>query len=66
MPSDIILNDDDIDIVGSVRLKRDENGSETLLLDVQNGNLVLGGNDTDGDVILRDNDGNDRVVDAPG
>lgn len=62
MASDIILNDDDVEIVGrGVRLKADESREQQLSLDSVHGNIWLGGDKQDGDLVLMDGDGVQRV-----
>jgi hypothetical protein len=59
--SDIVFVDDEIDVVGRVRLRRRRDNPETLLLDTEEGNVVLGGDERDGDLRMRDEAGVERV-----
>ncbi len=59
--SDIVFVDDEIDVVGRVRLRRRRDNPETLLLDTEEGNVVLGGDERDGDLRMRDGDGTERI-----
>lgn len=57
----IHINGDD----GSIKLKRLNTGTNTaedrILLDTNNGNIWLGGNGADGDLVLKDSNGNDII-----
>ena len=61
MPADIILNSDDIEIVENVRLTRSKGRDHTILLESSNGNIYLGGDGRDGDLVLKDNDDQERI-----
>lgn len=59
--SDIVFVDDEIDVVGRVRLRRRRDNPETLLLDTEEGNVVLGGDERDGDLRMRDGTDTERI-----
>jgi hypothetical protein len=59
--SDIAFVDDEIDVVGRVHLRRRRDAPETLLLDTEAGNVVLGGDERDGDVRMRDRTDTERI-----
>lgn len=55
MASDIILNDDDLEIIGEkVAFRRNERSTSkpTVVIDPKNGNLEIGRNGTDGDLLV--------------
>lgn len=65
MPSDIILNDDDINVIGNVFLKAEKSRPQRISLDTAYGNIWLGGDGADGDLVLNAGDGTQRVhIDA--
>jgi len=57
MASDIILNDHNIDAIGSVDVKASENADTTIRLEPKHGNIKVGGEDADGDLWLKDQEG---------
>lgn len=64
MPADIILKDDDLKFVGKKIdcMRRDEpTAKSTVTIDPENGNLSLGDNGTDGDLLIFDTAGKRRV-----
>ena len=61
MATDIILTDEEVQLVGPVAGRARANSANTMALDPSNGNLRLGGANTDGDLFLTDGDGNRRV-----
>jgi len=62
MPADIILNQTDIEIVENVRLTRETGRAHSILLDSENGNIVLGGDGRDGDLILKNRGGEATIL----
>jgi hypothetical protein len=59
--SDLVFVDDEIDVIGRVRLRRRGDNPETLFLDTEEGNIVLGGDERDGDIRMRDGSDTERV-----
>lgn len=59
--SDIVFVDDEIDVVGRVRLRRRRDNPETLHLDTEEGNVVLGGDERDGEIRMRDGMDTERI-----
>lgn len=59
--SDIVLDDDEIDLQGRVRVKPDESGSEGIRIFPGRGNLRVGGDGTEGDLVLENVDGENRI-----
>ena len=59
--SDIVFVDEEIDVIGRVRLRRRPDNPETILLDTEEGNVVLGGDERDGDIRMRDGTDTERI-----
>lgn len=59
--SDVILGEHVLELVAGEILVRSENG-ETIALAVKDGNLVLGGNSRDGDLMIRDRAGSITIA----
>lgn len=61
MATDIILTDEEVQLVGPVGGRARTDSANTIALDPKNGNLRLGGGQTDGDLLMEDEEGNLRV-----
>ena len=62
MAADIILNQTDTEIVENVRCTREPGRAPSILLDSENGNIVLGGDGRDGDLILNNRSGGATIL----
>lgn len=61
MPSDIVITSNDLELkANSIHLTNIDNKKIGSLTPID-GNLTLGGNGADGDVLLKDSDGNIRI-----
>ncbi len=64
MPSDIVLNENSLEVIGEkIEFKKDEKPSakSTVVVDPKNGNLELGKNGTDGDLLIHGKTGKRTV-----
>ncbi|WP_435158765.1 hypothetical protein [Haladaptatus sp. DFWS20] len=59
--SDILLTENGIELIGDFRLKHDRDGTETGRFDSEGGNLRLGGNGHDGDLVLSNAANNETI-----
>lgn len=63
--SDVILDGDEVTLVGSVGVRRSEGDPDTIVLNSEHGNLHLGTDGHDGDLFLTDDEG-ERTVHVDG